>query len=126
MEVFVYGTLTDLSTADRVLDSYEFRGRADVVGLHRVDGDYPTLAPGGSCAGRVLSTPEGETLDRYEGVERGLYVRRSLSVDGGGTVECYIGDPAALGVPDEWPGTGTFPDRVERYLETSDIVVSVR
>jgi gamma-glutamylcyclotransferase (GGCT)/AIG2-like uncharacterized protein YtfP len=126
MEVFVYGTLTDPSTAGRVLERYEFRGAATVSGLHRVDGEYPTLAPGGTCEGRLLSTPEVATLDRYEGVDRGLYVRRSLSVDGGGTVECYIGDPAPLGVADEWSGTGPFGDRVDRYLETSDVVVTTR
>ncbi|MFC6758063.1 MULTISPECIES: gamma-glutamylcyclotransferase family protein [Haloarcula] len=125
MEVFVYGTLTEPSTAGRILDRYEFDGRAELRGLHRVDGAYPTLAPGGRCEGRLLSTPEVATLDRYEGVDRGLYVRRSLSADDGSTVQCYIGDPAQLGVTATWPGTGPFADRVDRYLETSDVVVTV-
>jgi hypothetical protein len=29
---------------------------ATLHGLHRVEGQYPTLAPGGSVAGRVLRT----------------------------------------------------------------------
>ncbi|MDS0284649.1 gamma-glutamylcyclotransferase family protein [Haloarcula onubensis] len=124
MEVFVYGTLTDPSTAARVLDRYEFRAGATLEGLHRVDGEYPTLAPGGTCDGRILSTVEGDRLDRYEGVDRGLYVRRSLPVDGGGAVECYVGNPAALGVAAEWPGAGSFADRVDRFLETNDVVVT--
>ena len=124
MDVFVYGTLTDPSTAGRVLDRYEYRGRATIDGVHRVDGEYPTLVPGGACDGRLLSTRDVEGLDRYEGVDRGLYVRRSVSVDGGGTVECYIGDPAALGLPQAWPGPGSFPDRVDRYLTANDVAVT--
>ena len=126
MDVFVYGTLTDPATADRILDRYEFRGGAELDGLHRLDGEYPTLVPGGTCDGRILSTPERRALDRYEGVERGLYVRRSLPLDGSDSVECYIGDPGALCVPDEWPGSGTFSDRVERYLEANQVVVVPR
>ena len=126
MEVFVYGTLTAHSTAERVLDRYEFLGRAELDGLHRVDGEYPTLVPGGRCEGRILRTPEQAGLDRYEGVHRGLYVRRTLPVVDGGTVECYIGDPAALGVEARWPGTGPFPTRVDRYLEATDVVVTLR
>jgi len=124
MDVFVYGTLTEPSTAERVLDRYEFDGPAKLRGLHRVDGSYPTLAPGGRCEGRLLSTAEVATLDRYEGVDRGLYVRRSLPTDDGGTVECYIGDPAQLGVADTWRGTGPFADRLDQHLDTCDVVVT--
>lgn len=124
MDVFVYGTLTDPATAERMLGSFAFGADAVLDGLHRVDGAYPTLAPGGRCEGRILSTPERGTLDRYEGVDRGLYTRCSIPRVGGGTVECYVGDPGALGVPDEWPGTGSFADRVERYLRTRDVVVA--
>lgn len=126
MDVFVYGTLTDPATAGRFLDSYEFSRDAELDGLHRLDGEYPTLAPGGSCEGRILSTPALAPLDRYEGVERGLYVRQSLRLDGSGSAECYIGDPEALGVPDEWPGSGPFHDRVERYLQANEVVVTTR
>lgn len=48
MEYFVYGTLTDSDTAASILDSFEYRGTATLQGLHRVDGEYPTLLPGGS------------------------------------------------------------------------------
>jgi len=54
--VFVYGTLTEPSTAERILDRYESDGPAVVRGLHRVEGEYPTLAPGGHCEERLLST----------------------------------------------------------------------
>jgi len=124
MDVFVYGTLTDPTTAGRLLDSYELRGSAELDGLHRLDGEYPTLAPGGTCDGRILSTPELAPLDRYEGVDRGLYVRRAVPIAAGGTAECYIGDPGAVGVSDEWPGSGTFSDRVDRYLRANGVVVT--
>jgi len=123
MDVFVYGTLTAPETADRVLDRYAFRGDAVLEGLHHVDGDYPTLVPGGSCAGRLLRTPSVAALDRYEGVDRGLYVRQTIPVDGGDTVECYIGHPDRLGVADEWPGVGAFDDRVAAYLRDHDVRV---
>lgn len=123
MDVFVYGTLTDPTTAERVLDRYDFRGAAVLDGLHRADGEYPTLLPGRQCRGRLLQTPSVTALDRYEGVDRGLYHRRSLPRPDGGTVECYIGDPDALGVTDEWPGTGTVRDRVDRYIRANDVVV---
>jgi len=126
MDVFVYGTLTDPSIVERILDSYELGTRAELDGLSRADGEYPTLVPGGNCDGRILSTPDHGVLDRYEGVDRGLYVRRTLPLAGGATVECYIGDPAALGVADEWPGTGAFAARVERYLSENDVVVTTR
>lgn len=124
MDVFVYGTLTDHATTTAVLDEYEYRCPAELVGLHRVDGRYPTLAPGGTTAGRILVTPEVEALDAYEGVDRGLYCRRPLPrADGDGTVACYVGDPEALGAAVEWPGTGPFQRRVDRYYEANDVVV---
>ena len=116
-EVFVYGTLTDPDTAAGVLDAdaFEFRGRAVLDGLHRVDGRYPTLAPGGSVEGRILATSALDALDRYEGVADGLYVRVSVPVaaadafgsDGSQSVEVYVGDPDRLDAPAEWPGTET-------------------
>ena len=75
MEFFVYGTLTDPATADSLLKSFEYRGTATLRGLRRVDGEYPTLVPGGETTGRLLVTDDVETLDRYEGVDGGLYVR---------------------------------------------------
>lgn len=66
MEVFVYGTLTNRQQAAAALSTFEFDGPATLEGLHRVEGAYPTLAPGGSVAGRLLHTPAVERLDRYE------------------------------------------------------------
>jgi len=121
--VFVYGTLTDRDTAAQVVETVEYRGRANVDGLHRVDGRYPTLLPGGSVAGRILVPPAIEPLDRYEGVESGLYVRVQVPTANGGNVATYIGDPARLGVADEWPGSGPFPERVRAYIREHAVVV---
>lgn len=70
MTFFVYGTLTDPETAASILSEFEYRGSATLDGLHRVEGEYPTLAPGGTVTGRMLVTEERDTLDRYEGVVR--------------------------------------------------------
>jgi gamma-glutamylcyclotransferase (GGCT)/AIG2-like uncharacterized protein YtfP len=126
MHCFVYGTLTDESTASRLLDAYEFRGSATLVGLHRVDGQYPTLAPGGSVDGRSLTTTESESLDRYEGVDNGLYVRLSVPADGGlpaDRVDVYVGDPDRLDAPVTWPGDGSFATRVRAFLREHDVRV---
>lgn len=124
MDVFVYGTLTDHATTSAVLDEYEYRCSAELVGLHRVDGRYPTLAPGGTTAGRILVTPDVDTLDEYEGVARGLYCRQSIPrADGSGMVACYIGDPDAVSAPVEWPSDGPFQQRVERYCSQNNVVV---
>ena len=124
MDVFVYGTLTEHTTANAVLDEYEYRCPAELVGLHRIDGRYPTLAPGGPTAGRILETPNVEALDEYEGVDRGLYCQQSIpQADGSGTVSCYIGDPKAVCAPAEWPGDGSFQRRVERYCSQHGVVV---
>ncbi|USZ66721.1 gamma-glutamylcyclotransferase [Halorussus salilacus] len=63
MDAFVYGTLTDPERVARVVSAFEFRGDAVLDGLHRVEGEYPTLAPGGSVRGRILRTPDVEALD---------------------------------------------------------------
>ena len=73
MDVFVYGTLTDSGTAASVLSTVEYRGEARLSGLHRVDGEYPTLAPGGSVRGRILATDELDRLD--SGIEHGCALR---------------------------------------------------
>ncbi|WP_135305883.1 gamma-glutamylcyclotransferase family protein [Haloarcula amylovorans] len=126
MDVFVYGTLVQTQTAAAVLDEFEYRGPATVSGLHRVEGRYPTLAPGGSTSGRLLHTPEIDALDRYEGVESALYVRCTLPFEGdetGDTVECYLGDPTPLDAPAEWPGDGTFEERARRYCRSERVLV---
>ncbi|AHG00192.1 gamma-glutamyl cyclotransferase [Halostagnicola larsenii XH-48] len=95
MLVFVYGTLTDAARVENVLDETgrepgstdnarafdaAFVGDATLEGLHRVDGAYPTLVPGGCVTGRVLSIDESHlgALDAYEGLAQGLYVRAGL------------------------------------------------
>lgn len=131
MLVFVYGTLTDPTRAREVLDATpEFVADAVVVGCHRVDGDYPTLVPGGSCEGRLLRVqrPALHRLDAYEGVDRGLYVRVSVPFEGpadasAGTVEAYVGDPDELDAPGSWPGTGPLAARVEASLAEHSVVV---
>jgi gamma-glutamylcyclotransferase (GGCT)/AIG2-like uncharacterized protein YtfP len=122
--VFVYGTLTDVDVATRVLGAaFEYGPDARLSGLHRVDGRYPTLAPGGSVAGRLLVTEPVTDLDAYEGVDAGLYVRVAVPRDPGGTVETYVGDPGRLGVAADWPGEGSFVERVREYVEAEGVVV---
>ncbi|MFC7140941.1 gamma-glutamylcyclotransferase [Halosimplex aquaticum] len=132
MDVFVYGTLTDTSRAETVLEDFTYCGPAVLDGLHRVDGEYPTLAPGGRVDGRLLRTGDRAALDRYEGVESGLYARVPVplvasgtdgSGGGGTTVETYVGDPDRLSAPAEWPGEGGFAERVRTYVEREDVVV---
>lgn len=126
MYAFVYGTLTDPETAGRVLDTFDYLGSATLVGCHRVDGRYPTLAPAGRTEGRLLRTPDGAALDRYEGVDRGLYARCSVPVEGVApdTVECYVGDPDLLDAPADWPGNDAFAERVRRYVRENDVRVT--
>ena len=129
---FVYGTLTDDEQVAGLLDSYRVVGDAVCVGLRRIDGRYPTLVPGDRVAGRLLETADGDRLDRYEGVDRGLYHRFSVpvvdeiaptvSVE---TATVYIAEPAGLGIdtaPDAgWPGSGAFADRVADYLAANPV-----
>ncbi|MCU4973694.1 gamma-glutamylcyclotransferase [Halobacteria archaeon AArc-m2/3/4] len=129
MQVFVYGTLTDPDRAAAVLeaDTHQFAGRATLEGLHRVEGQYPTLAPGGSVEGRLLEVDEAglEALDAYEGVDRGLYVRCAVPrADEAGSVWTYIGDPSRLGLEERvsWPGEGPFRSRVESVIEKTTTV----
>lgn len=122
MNVFVYGTLTDPDRAGELLDSFTLGPAATLDGCHRVDGAYPTLAPGGETEGRILSTPNVRALDAYEGVERDLYVRASVPGPDG---QCavYVGDPDRLDADATWPGEGAFADRVTRYLHEHDVRV---
>nr|WP_276245760.1 gamma-glutamylcyclotransferase family protein [Haladaptatus sp. YSMS36] len=77
MDVFVYGTLTERKTVEDVVSSYEFVGDAVLEGLKVVSGNYLTLgpAPGSEVEGKLLRTADIRSLDAYEGVESGLYVR---------------------------------------------------
>ncbi|MEZ3144986.1 gamma-glutamylcyclotransferase [Halobaculum sp. MBLA0143] len=119
--VFVYGTLTEPDRVAEVVDSFVFVGPAVLTGLHAVEGEYPTLAPGGSVGGRLLRTDGYAALDAYERVDDGLYTRVSVPTveefDGETeSVAVYVGDPDRLGADATWPGDGEFPERVARYV----------
>ncbi len=115
MHVFVYGTLTDPETVGDVLDSYVFVGSAILRGLHAVEGEYPTLAPGGEVAGRLLRTEQIDRLDEYERVGDDLYTRISVPLDDE-TAAVYVGDPDRLDADADWPGDGELSERVEQYV----------
>ena len=129
--VFVYGTLTDDAQVAALLDSYRVVGEAVCVGFKRVDGRYPTLVPGESVSGRLLETSEIDRLDRYEGVDRGLYHRVSVSLASSlaaslsaTTAEVYLAAPNVIGLgslEEYWPGEGSFRTRVDRHLPTTQI-----
>jgi len=125
MDIFVYGTLTEPERVASVVDAFVFVGAAVLEGCHPVAGRYPTLAPGGETAGRLLRTDDVDALDAYEGVEEGLYVRVSVPRTDDGTAAVYVGDPDALDVEDavDWPGSGPFAERVRRYFEAESVVV---
>lgn len=125
MDVFVYGTLTNPARVADVVDSYAFVGPAHLHGLHLVEGRYPTLAPGGEAAGRLLRTNEIDRIDGYEGVDDGLYVRISVPQADGEDVAVYVGDPERLDADVIWPGTGAFAARVESFLARSDVLVEL-
>ena len=119
MDVFVYGTLTDPNRVDDLLGDWAFGPDAVLQGVHRVDGRYPTLVPGGETEGRLLRTTEIDVLDAYEGVDRGLYARVSVPrAADSGTVEVYVGDPAELGVREavELPSDGSLLDALATYV----------
>lgn len=120
---FVYGSLTDPAQVARILDEWTVEGSAILDGLHRVDGAYPTLAPGGQTAGRLLRTREGDRLDRYEGVRQGLYRRVDIPVAAGGSASVYVGDPVRVGAAVTWPGSGSFSERVTTFLADTTVVI---
>lgn len=132
--VFVYGTLTDPARLSAVLDRGQLGPPAVCDGLQRVDGQYPTLAPGEQTRGRLLSTPDIAALDSYEGVDRGLYCRLPVPLSSDATTtfeppfgvestELYVGSPQLLGVDDvvEWPHSGTLRQQVERYVDSHSV-----
>lgn len=125
-DAFVYGTLCEPSRARAVLDHADYGPDATLVGLRRVEGAYPTLAPGGETDGRVLRLDDGDlaALDRYEGVDRDLYVRVRIPADDG-SLWTYVGDPDALGVDIEWPSEGPLAARVERHVAANDVHVEL-
>lgn len=127
MLVFAYGTLTEPERVSTVLEmtpsdaADAFVGPATLEGVHRLRGRYPTLAPGGSVDGRLLAVDETALtrLDRYEGVDSGLYVRVAVPVAPDVPDDpcwIYVGDPDELGVDVTWPGDGPFHDRVRSFV----------
>jgi gamma-glutamylcyclotransferase (GGCT)/AIG2-like uncharacterized protein YtfP len=127
MDVFVYGTLTEPERVAEVLDSYVFVGPATLDGLRLVEGRFPTLAPGGETAGRLLRTEEVDALDAYEDVDGGLYVRETVPLDAPAghpdAAAVYVGDPDRLDADAAWPGAGPFGDRVRSVLDERDVRV---
>ncbi|ELZ58566.1 MULTISPECIES: gamma-glutamylcyclotransferase family protein [Halorubrum] len=127
MDVFVYGTLTEPERVAEVLDSFVFVGPATLTGLSLVEGRYPTLAPGGETAGRLLRTEAVDALDAYENVDDGLYVRERVPLDAPAdhpdTAAVYVGDPDRLDADATWPGSGPFADRVRSVLDERDVRV---
>jgi len=107
MDVFVYGTLTEPERVAEVLDSYVYVGPATLFGLHLVEGRYPTLAPSGETAGRLLRTEDVDALDEYERVGAGLYRRVSVPLDAPAghpdEAAVYVGDPDRLDADVVWP-----------------------
>ncbi|MEA1930373.1 MAG: gamma-glutamylcyclotransferase family protein [Euryarchaeota archaeon] len=144
--VFVYGTLTDREQVSALLTEFTFGPSAVCHGLQRVDGRYPTLVPGGEVTGRLLSTPELDQLDRYEGVDRGLYCRVTVPLRSARSSETnvldqndadhsafdveavavYVGEPSKIGVePDVgWPDADSFTRSVRAYLETRPVRIT--
>jgi gamma-glutamylcyclotransferase (GGCT)/AIG2-like uncharacterized protein YtfP len=102
MELFVYGTLTEPARVASLVEAYVFVGPARIEGLRPVQGRYPTLAPGGTVAGRVLRTDEVDAVDAYEGVDDGLYVRVPVPFERDRTDDqpSERADPPADGDPD--------------------------
>ncbi len=130
VQVFAYGTLTDPDQLAAVLGDREWtsRGPAILEGLHRIEGRYPTLTPGGTVEGQLYAVDQrGMTaLDRYEGVPTGLYVRLSVPVaNTDETAAVYVGDPDRLAVsePCAWPTGPPFPTQVRRYCHRNDVMV---
>ncbi|QAU13033.1 gamma-glutamylcyclotransferase [Halorubrum sp. BOL3-1] len=127
MDLFVYGTLTEPERVAEVADSFVFVGSATLSGLRLVAGRYPTLAPGGETAGRLLRTDEVDALDTYEDVDGGLYVRGAVPLDAPGdypdTAAVYVGNPDRLNAAATWPGTGPFAVRVRSVLDERDVRV---
>jgi len=127
MDIFVYGALTEPERVAAVADSFVFVGPATLDGLRLVEGRYPTLAPGGETAGRLLRTEAVDAIDAYEGVEGGLYVRETVPLDAPDdypeAAAVYVGDPDRLDANATWPGSGPFAERVAASLERADVRV---
>ena len=90
---------------------------------------HRTAEVAAAVGGRLLRTDEVAALDAYEGVADDLYTRVSVPLVGAdgdrrGDAAVYVGDPDRLDADAVWPGSGPFPERVERAL--ADRAVTVR
>lgn len=87
--LFAYGTLAD--GHHRLLAGCESVGRATVHGSLYDLGEFPALIlyGGDAVPGRIWRCPAERLLelDRYEGVDRGLFRRVALRVEG---VPCWL------------------------------------
>jgi gamma-glutamylcyclotransferase (GGCT)/AIG2-like uncharacterized protein YtfP len=96
--LFVYGTLRREGAASKLLAGCEYVGPATVGGtLYDIGGRFPALLLYGKepVRGEIWLCPFERLaqLDAYEGVERGLFRRAGLEVDG---IPCwtYVAGPA--------------------------------
>ena len=130
MDVFAYGPLTEPAVVGRVLDSFVFVGAATLTGLRPVEGERPTLVPGGETAGRILRTDDLAPLDASERVGTGRAVRMAapfVAPDGyPATVSLYVRDPDRVGADATWPGAASFATRVKTYQTGCDVRVWFR
>jgi gamma-glutamylcyclotransferase (GGCT)/AIG2-like uncharacterized protein YtfP len=90
--LFTYGTLGSRGGAGALLDGCERVGDADVKGILYDTGDYPALLlteDGQPVEGEIWRCPADRlpALDRYEGVDDGLF--RRIGVRTGG-VACWV------------------------------------
>lgn len=98
--LFVYGTLRGGGAASHLLRGCRPLGAASVPGtLYDVEGRYPALVREGEARvhGEFWSCPAGRLaeLDRYEGVEEGLFRRVEAEVEGG-VCQLYVAGPRLL------------------------------
>jgi gamma-glutamylcyclotransferase (GGCT)/AIG2-like uncharacterized protein YtfP len=97
-DVFVYGTLRRGGISHTVLDGARFVRDAMVQGtLYDIDGEYPALMlyGGTRVPGEIWRCPVPmlARLDRFEGVDTGLFRRVGLRVDGN-ACWTYVAGPA--------------------------------
>ena len=100
IRLFVYGTLRENGYAAELLEGCSLEGSASVAGnLYDVGSGFPALvlSGGGKVWGEVWRCPGSvfAHLDAYEGVERGLFQRVSVMIEG---TECwtYVAGPALV------------------------------
>ncbi len=113
--LFVYGTLRTGGESNHRLEECEFVRTAAVDGtLYDIDGQHPVLMlyGGTRIEGEIWRCPAGQLvpLDAFEGVDRGLFRRVGVLVDG---TPCwtYVAGPAFAHklTPDRRIPSGRWP-----------------